>query len=84
MISGTVQGAIPHKGCSTYLSVVPVTVQGAVPLLALQDAIVRGRFAPQPTADPQGLLQIPGKHLPLLGPRLVVVHVVVLGAPVLI
>lgn len=73
----TVQKA-PH------LCVVPVAVERAVPLLTLQNAVVGGRSASQPTADPQRLLQIPGKHLPLLGPSLVIVHVVVLGAPVLV
>lgn len=63
---------------------VPVAVKRAVPLLTLQDAIIGGRLAPQPTADPQRLLQIPGKHLPLLGASFVIVHVVVLSAPVLV
>lgn len=72
------------QGMAAHLCVVPVTVERAVPLLALQGAVIWGGFAPQPAADPQGLLQIPGKHLPLLSPRLVVVHVVVLGAPVLV
>ena len=63
---------------------VPVTVQGAVPLLAFQNAIVRCRCASKTTADPQRFLQIPGQHLPLLGTSLVVVHVIVLGASVLV
>lgn len=66
------------------LCVVPVAVERAVPLRAFQGAVVRGRLAPEPAADSQGLLQIPGKHLPFLGPGLVVVHVVILGAPILV
>ena len=70
--------------CLPHLRVVPVAVQGAIPLLAFQDAVVHGRLAIQATADPQGLLQVPGKHLPLPTARLVPVHVVVLGAAVLV
>ena len=69
---------------ASHLCVVPVAVERAVPLLTLQDAIVRSRFAPQPTTDPQGLLQVPGQHLPLLGASFVIVHVVVLSTPILV
>ena len=72
------------RGNAAHLCMVPVTVEGTVPLLALQDAVVNSRLAVQATADPQGLLQIPGKHLPLPGASLVPVHVVVLGASVLV
>lgn len=72
------------RGNAAHLCVVPVTIEGAVPLLALQNAVVNSRLAVQATADPQGLLQIPGKHLPLPGASLVPIHVVVLGASVLV
>ena len=63
---------------------VPVTVQGAVPLRALQNTVIWCRLTPKSTADPQGLLQIPRHHLPFLRASLVIVHVVVLGASVLV
>ena len=72
------------RGNVAYLCMVPVTVEGAIPLLAFQDAVVNSRLAVQATADPQGLLQVPGKHLPLPSASLVPVHVVVLGASILV
>ena len=63
---------------------VPVTVEGAVPLWTLQNTVVRCRLAPKSAADPQGFFQIPRQHLPFLRAGLVIVHVVVLGASVLV
>lgn len=61
---------------------IAITIEGRVPLAALQDAVIHCRLASQASISIQRAFQVVRKHLPFAG-TLVQVEQIILGAAIL-